>query len=209
MACWPCSANPWIRVLTLRVVTLVAVIYWVHAKSPDSRSHIQRICISASGLVPTALYFWKFLGSLGSAARRAVQVICISTGPTTDTRWDQWQNWEQGSGLPPRPGSLPFHMPIWGLLEALPGKPGLWWAHLWASVGLDSGISSIACHLAQEEPATPQLSPVTRVLVSDMVESMELPGVDLRDGCLENRPSPWPRVCLEGKKKKKKLLVED
>ena len=168
MACWPCSANSWIRVLTLRVVTLVAVIYWVHAKSPDSRSHIQRICISGSGLVPTNLYFWKFRGSLGSAARRAVQIVCISTGPTTDTRWDQWWNWEQSSGLPPQPGSLPFHMPIQGLLEALPGKPGLWWAQLWASVGLDSGIRSIACHLAQEEPATPQLSPVARVLVSDM-----------------------------------------
>ena len=76
-ACRPYSANPWIRVLTQRVVTLVAVIYWVHAKSPDSRSHIQRICISSSGLVPTNLYFLKFHGSLGSVARSAVQVICF------------------------------------------------------------------------------------------------------------------------------------
>ena len=76
-ACWPYSANPWIRVSSLRVVTLVAVIYWLHAKSPDSRSHIQRICISGSGLVPTNLYFWKFHGSLGSVARNAVHVICF------------------------------------------------------------------------------------------------------------------------------------
>lgn len=75
-------------------------------------------------------------------------------------------------------------------------------------MGLDNGISSIAYHLAQEELSTPQLSPVTRMLVSHMVESMELPGVDLRDGYLVNRPSPWPQVFGE-KKKKQNLLVED
>lgn len=32
----------------------------------------------------------------------------FTAGPTTDTQWDQWQNWEQGSGLPPQAGSLPF-----------------------------------------------------------------------------------------------------
>lgn len=71
-------------------------------------------------------------------------------------------------------------------------------------MGLDNGMSSIACLLAQEELPTAQLSPMTRILISHMEESIKLPGVDLGYGYLESRPSPWPQVF-----EKINVLVED